>query len=1022
METTLKFKPNEKQQLAIRAIDGQVMVLAGPGTGKTFTIIERIKYMIKHEKISPERILCMTFSEAAASEMKTRLEKEIGQAAYSVKIDTYHAFCSEIIREYPNKFGLKEDFEVIDDLKKFTLMKEVLSEYKPKLNKSKMGDIFGEIDNLISKVSKIKRSLVTKEEFDFIAKNGFAWQGEISRLEEKIAEAKSKNRGTKGNEEKIEEIKNKIEKAQEVWEIYELYNKKIHDNNLIDFDDMIIMVLDKFKEDKEFLREISHHWDYICVDEYQDTNNAQNSLIFTLEQGRGLGNLFVVGDDDQLIYAFQGAQMDTLEKFLELYPKTQVICLNENNRSTQTILDYSDAIISQDPLRIGNNPNFKSKNILKKLIAKNKDVIEKERKIQIHRFSDIKQENNFIIDEILKILNSDELPVKENGDPDLSQIAVLASTNSELEEFATLLKGKGILYQIRTTKNIFEIKSVILTYFYLKVLENSKMFMDKLFGMLLCAPFSFDETDYSFLISKLNIKNGDDFISLIRQNLNHNWTDKEKVHNFIKIYDELKQIKDGSSIKDTILAIINKTGILPHFASSPVNRYDNIMGLKKLLEQAENFSKFQRTYSITDFVKYLDLAYNNDIEIKTDEDLFTKNAIQLSTIHSSKGKEYSYVFMVNLISSKWESSTKSCSDDFSLPIRDYSNKFADLKDLKNTMKMSENLKKLFVGITRAKYGLYLTYSDYNGKKSQKMTSYLSNVLCPELVEHHSHSLDTEKFVNEIVKNLSQEKLNYSLSLRKEVESMMEDFVLSATSMNAYLNCPQNFLYSYVLRIPTQDTDTTALNYGNTIHSVMEWIYKDNEDYPSLNEIQEKFKKELSLRPFNSKTTREMLEQRGLENLENFYPMLTATPFKRVIETETDINTYYENWKIKGKIDRVEKNDDGTYTICDYKTGNGEGKDREIKEGGNYENYYNQLKFYKLLYELEHPERTVSKAAVIYVETQNIIERQFTKEEMDNLKDNIKFVYENLQDLYFDVDTKDDNKCKYCSFKQMCSLM
>ncbi len=1019
MNTALKFEPNEKQKLAIETLDGPIMVLAGPGTGKTFTIIERIKYMIK-SGISPERILCMTFSEAAASEMKTRLEKEIGQTAYYVRIDTYHALCSEIIREYPDKFGLKEGFEIIDNLKKFTLMKEVFAEFNPKLNRTKMGDLSREISILINKVGQIKKNLVSKEKFESIIAHGFAWQGEIDKIEEKIAEAKAKNRGTKLSEKEIDKIKNKIEKAREVWEIYELYNQKIHENNLIDFEDMIMMVIEKFREDEEFLDEISSNWDYICVDEYQDTNTAQNNLVFMLEKGRGLGNIFVVGDDDQLIYSFQGARMDTLENFLDLYPDTNVICLKENNRSTQTILDYSYKVINQDNTRLEHNPKFESKNISKKLEAKNKDVIKKDRKIQIHQFKDIKQENNFIVDEIIRIKDSDELPLTKNGERDLSQIAVLAVTNDELENFASLLKAKAIPYQIRTTKNIFEIRSVILTYFYLKVLENSKMYLDKLFGMLLCAPFSFKEEDYAYLLHKMNIENEKDFISLIKKNINHKWADGEKVTDFIKTYDELREIRNVSDIKETLLAIINKTGILKTFANSTVNRTDNIMGLKKLIEQAENFTKFQKTYSITDFVKYLDIAYNNNIQIKTDEDLFTKNAIQLSTIHSSKGKEYSFVFMVNLISSKWD--RLKCSEDFSLPVNDYPNKYADIKDLKETLSKSEHLKLLFVGITRTKYGLYLTFSDMNGKETQSMTKYLSSINTPELVENYSHSLDTDSNVEEIIKNISQDKLNYSIAFRKEIESMLEGFVLSATSMNAYLNCPKSFLYNHVLEIPTQDNDATALTYGNTIHAVMEWIYKENKDYPSLAEIQEKFKQELSIRPFNSKMTRNTLEQRGLENLENFYPVMIATPFNRIVGTEENINTFFETWKIKGKIDRVEKNDDGTYTICDYKTGKGDGKNREIKEGGAYENYYNQLMFYKLLYELAYPERTVSKTAVIYLETQDIIERQFTKEDMDKIKDKITFVYEHLQDLYFDCNAKDEEKCKYCNYKQICDLI
>lgn len=1019
MQVQNKIEPNANQKRAIELINGTIMVLAGPGTGKTYTIIERIKHMI-NMRIDSGKILCMTFSEAAATEMKTRLEKEIESNISDLKVSTYHAFCSEIIRNYSEKFDLAEGFDVIDEVRQFMIMKEVIAEYKPKYN-AKLGDFMlksSDIKDLIKKISMIKKSLVTKEQFYHIAQNGFAWQGEIDRFQEKLEIAKSHNRGTKGVEADIEKVKNKIQKAYEVWDIYEIYNKKIHENNFIDFDDMILMVLKKFEEDESFLVEIASKWDYIFVDEYQDTNKAQNSLVFALERGRGLGNLFVVGDDDQLIYAFQGAQMDNFEKFLELYPKTEVICLNENNRSTQTILDYSYNLISQDEIRLEKSQKFTQKKIDKKLTAKNSDIISKDRKIQLHQFGDIKQENNFVVDEIERIINSDELPLKGNGEPDLSKIAILTSKNDELHEFANLLKGKGILYQIKETKNIFEIKSVILAYFYLKILENSRLYMDKLYGLILSAPFNFNVKDYTFLITKANVKNKDDFITIIRENLDHAWEEPEKVKAFINTYDELKRIKSCEDLKNIIMAVINKTGILSYFTNSVVNRYDNIMGLKKLIEQAELFVKYKKTYSITDFVKYLDTAFNSGIEIKVDEDLFTKNAIQLSTIHSSKGKEYDFVFMVNLISSD---NGQKCSDDFTLPIKDYSYKYDDLSSLKKALIKTENLKKLFVAVTRAKYGLYLTFSDKNGKRSQIMNKDLSNINDESLVEHYNHSIDSDINLNEVAKYMNQEKLDYSIFLRKDLEACLEGFVLSASAMNYYLNCPAKFYFEKVIKVPIKDGDFKYLDYGNAIHATLEWIYKNNDCYPDIEKIKEVYIKNLNSRPFSSQVEREAFEIRGLQNLEKFYPKMILTPFERVVSIEEELEVFYEQWKIKGTIDRVDVNDDGTYTIYDYKTGNGVNYKYDVKKGGKKENYYNQLMFYKLLYELKYPERVVSKAILLYPETQTCIGKSFTKDEMQMLKDNIKYVYENIQDLNFAPCVKDKSICDECSYNQLCSL-
>ena len=163
-------------------------------------------------------------------------------------------------------------------------------------------------------------------------------------------------------------------KAKEAWEIYEIYDRKLKQNNFIDFNDMINLVLEAFDSNEDLLRKVSRRYLYFLVDEYQDTNYSQNQIVFKLAEGSSNENIFVVGDDDQIIYGFQGAQTDNLEKFLKRYPKTKVICLDENNRSTQTILDLSYVIISQDKTRLELNPEFSHYQISKKLFAKNEKI------------------------------------------------------------------------------------------------------------------------------------------------------------------------------------------------------------------------------------------------------------------------------------------------------------------------------------------------------------------------------------------------------------------------------------------------------------------------------------------------------------------------------------------------------------------------------------------------------------------------------------------------------------------------
>lgn len=366
-----KICPNAMQQKAIDILKGQVMLLAGPGTGKTFTVIHRIEKMLA-EGIEPSSILCLTFSDAAANEMRQRLIKKMGVIASSVDIYTYHSFCNEIIKNYPAQFELAQGVKLITDNEKIEFMQASIDEAKLEFFVPTRADKYFYTKNFISYIESIKSKRINKDDYFTCLKTNPTLAPCMKELEAEIYEREQSGKTqNKGRYAELEKIKVNIEKAKELWTLYELYSGKMLNNNLIDFADMINFVLDQFEEDANFLKEVSNKYKYFLVDEYQDTNDLQNSIIFNLLDGNNEKNVFVVGDDDQIIYGFQGANIDSIENFLTRYPETEVICLKESNRSTQAILDFSYAVISQDEKRLENNENFKSKNISKKLIAKN---------------------------------------------------------------------------------------------------------------------------------------------------------------------------------------------------------------------------------------------------------------------------------------------------------------------------------------------------------------------------------------------------------------------------------------------------------------------------------------------------------------------------------------------------------------------------------------------------------------------------------------------------------------------------
>ncbi len=995
--------PNAGQAQCIKTLDGPVMVLAGPGTGKTFTIIQRIKYMLE-VGIAPDSILCLTYSEAAANEMKARLVREIGTNASSVTIHTYHAFCNEIIRQNPIEFELLDGVSLVDDITKQSFMRKVIDEVKPQHYQTKWGDSYYFIPELLANVDEIKKNQVEKETYFQTLATHPQWGGKMKELEEEYKTREEKGKLVKTFLNSFESHKKKLGKAQEAWGIYEKYDTMLKMNNFIDFNDMINLVLENFDNNPEFLKRVSAKFQYFLVDEYQDTNYAQNKIVFKLAQGAGNENIFVVGDDDQIIYEFQGAKTDTLAKFLSLYPSTKVICLNENNRSSQNILDFSYEVIAQDETRLEFNPQFTNYGINKRLKAMKN---EKNPPIQLHGFADLKQENNFIIEEIKKLSKTV---------PDLSEIAILTRENGELLNFAELLTAKNIPFQIKSSKSIFALKPSLLIYFYLKALENHELWADKLFGLLISKPFDFELADYNFLLEQ-NRLNHLDFIANLHLNPDHDWVNKEKVQNFLTTFETLKDFKATKNLKELIVDIINQTGILKYFTESEINRIENVFAIKRVVDEAQAFMNLHEDATLADFIAHLDMAFDSGIEITIDKDEYVQNAVQLVTLHGAKGREFEHVFMPNLIAKKWEG--KRIINTKSLPIE------TDEID-ETARRKSEQLRLLFVGITRAKHDLTLSFSNTIDGKPQELTSLLSRVIQNfGQIEANAHELSQEDYTFEILKSLTQNGFDYKGAFKSELEARIKDFVLSPSSLNTYLACPRNFLYSQILQIPVYDGNWNSANYGNAVHKTFEIAIqkaKENGVYPTKEEFCATFKKNLSTQKFTDAEARKTFEERGERRLSDFYPHFVQTAPDKVYASEyylkfVPVGDYF----IKGFIDRIEVNSDGTYALYDYKTGSPKAKS-QIVDGGDYENYLNQLRFYKFAFESQNEGAKVTQTGLIFVEEpQNNFYIELTEADNATIREKILKTYENIHGLKFEPLEWDDRTCKNCQYRQLCKL-
>lgn len=1001
-QTKENFKPNYKQQLAIDFIDGAVMLLAGPGTGKTYTLTKRVEKMLELG-IKPEAILCLTFSDAATSEMQTRFINKIGPEASGVNVSTYHSFCIDIIKRFPEVFEFSDNIQMADDVTKQAILKECIDEFDQKegINflKDKWGNKYFYIGNILDSIEVLKRERTTKEEYFENLKYDDNWGEKLRNLYLEKKEREEKNKVTKKILNDIETLEKKIGKATELYSIYEIYKRKLSENNLIDFADMVNLVVEKFETDDDFLFRALKGVEYILVDEYQDTSKIQNELLFNILRGTKKENIFVVGDDDQIIYSFQGARSSNLADFLEKFPNTSVISLNENRRSTQTILDFSDLLISEDKFRLKSHNN---EPIDKKLIAKNDEVIKKEEKIKLNVFQETVQEDNFIIEEIEKLIKKGEK---------LSEISIICKKNDKLEEYGRLLKQKNIPFVLSRAKNALLIPSFIIFYSYLKILENIYIEQDKLFALLTNEPFKFSDEIIAKILYKQRTTNKN-WHEILQDENNEEFKNSVNVQEFLKIYNELKLRKSYLPLMPFLYEVLAKTGILKYFSNlEDETKFENIQAIQRLIDEAKSFLILHSNASLNEFINHLDTYIKQGIGIKLKKDEYKKEAIQLVTFHGSKGREFEYVFIPNLTTKNFEGATAG-NEKLQIPVK--KSLFSQDKDENND---AENLRLLFVGITRAKFGLYLSYSNATNGNTQAASKYIANIFpnANIYVEQKFYEIDMDSKINETIKNLTVEFSENSY--KKEIQDRVNEIVLSQSSLNEYLACPLSYFYSNILKVPVYVEDKDILSYGSSMHFAIDFMTKSaikNGFWGEACDMINKFREKINNIEFTTPEKREEYEKRGIKAInDNFLKLIEANP-KNILKTEYKMELDFEGTILKGFADRISKDNEGNIYITDFKTGSY----KKAKEGTKY---YNQLRFYKFLYEELNPNSKVAETALVFVE-ENFATSKPTDDITKNeeIKEIIRNAVKNIKNLNFEPVKNKDN-CKFCNYKLICNL-
>ncbi len=1036
---------NEGQKRAVEYLDGPLLVLAGPGTGKTQLLSEKVAYILKNTDTNPENILCLTFTESGAKNMRERLKAIVGKDGMKVNIGTYHAFGQDILAQYKNyadDYNRKLD-AAIDEVMQYKIIKSLQDKLPG--NDILRGD---KVKDIISVISEAKTANLTADDLLKIAKQNFEDSAVLSEVispfllqvvprkfkeslenaYQPIYELLKNHENDKPILKKIErsiavlarELKQAIVLAEESESIAPLtkwrndnfekdskgnyclkdriankkllslgqmmleYESFLAEHGLFDFDDMIEEAAKALQNNDGFRMTLQERYQYILLDEFQDTNPSQFEIVKQLTDYEK-PMIMAVGDDDQAIYEFQGAMSSNLTDYQKHY-KAEVMALTENYRSTQEILDFSHHIIEQAPDRFGD----------KELVAHKSAP--KSSQIYRYEFNSSDLEFGFIADKIAELIKSG---VKQ------SEIAVISYKSKYFEPLLPYLKAHDeikIAYEKRD--NLFEDTRIhqllALARFVDEIASETKPTV-QIMEVLSFPFFELPMLDVLKLAAHAKAERRTIFDCLMETEDPKLKTVAEKIAELIK--ESFSETLTGMLGYFTTLMKIDKLDEYDRFLY-----YENLAALRgKLIKHFGDKSlKLHDLIEMVDDYEAAEMPLNSSSPYREADE-----AVQILTAHKAKGLEFEYVFIISADHTAWGKG-KGNNTFLSLP--------KNLIQIRHTgITDSERLRVLYVALTRAKSALYITNSlyDFDGKSPERL-EYLEeyvkkdesgkeSIVSPFLPTNYVKTIEVNQDYakhEKDIKNWLAAYIAKTPDMREFYKNKMSNFKMSASALTNFVDIiyggPQSFFERYVLGAPS-GPETWPLMLGNLMHATFEEVTNNNlSDEKAVQFYLAAVEK------YDAKEEdKKILRDKGVINLE-----LDLKQFGDIIRNGlAELNFYadkiaVEGVPVTGKIDHIvidEKNK--TIEIYDYKTGGYHPEKWQTMP--NLYGYMLQLEFYKLLLNnsIKYRDYKVTKGHILFVmqdkyEEVHDKEYEFNKEDETEFMKLLKAIYHQATTLEF----------------------
>lgn len=1010
---------NEQQRQAVDRIEGPVMVIAGPGTGKTQILAARIGKILLETDASPSNILCLTYTDAGALAMRRRLLHFIGSDAYKVNIYTFHAFCNDIIQENLSLFE-KNELDPISDLEKIELLKELIDQF-PKNHPLKRyrGDVYYEIKNLSTLFSVMKQEGWKP---DLIIKAIDAYIADLPNRDTFIAKRATKE-FKKGDirTDKIEEEKEKMAKLGAAVMEFDKFQQMMRKKNRYDFDDMINWVIKAFEENKQLLLNYQERFQYILVDEYQDTSGTQNQLVRLLINYWEQPNIFVVGDDDQSIYRFQGANVENMEQFCCDYAADLFkVVLTNNYRSTQPILDISKSLISRNEERLIK----KMQGLSKELIASHPEISLLDHHPEIHEYQTQRDEMIGMTLEVEELIRSGVEPGK---------IAVIYKENKYGDELIKLFRHREIPAYSKRSLNLLDMplaRKVIQIFEYLAAEHDTPYGGDEmLFEILHFDFFNIPPIEVAKLSVEVAERQFSDNKTSLRKLLLERATQQPRdlfdtgLHPALKaaapVIEKLISDVVNMTLQNLLENIVRRAGVL-----TAIMKSDEKIWLLQVLTALFDFVKEETRrnpdLTVGGLVKNIQLMKDNSVPVPLVQVGGSDKGVNLLTAHGSKGLEFEYVFLAGTNASLWEKKRKP-SGGYKFPDTIFSSKPVSGDE--------EELRRLFyVALTRAQKKLIITHAAFtNDGKGLEPSRFIAEIL-------DIHDLTIKKIIPDAEKTAEFHVLQFTETAAPEIEKIekdfitriLEKFVMNVTALNNYLRCPLEFYFKNLIRIPSPKNEATE--FGSSVHYAVQRLFEKMKNNPA-NQFPSK---EEMLNDFNwymhrhrESFIKEAFERRleyGVEILSNYYDEYIHQWNKIVVVEHNIKNVTVNGVPLKGKLDKLEFVNKEV-NVVDYKTGDPDKSNDKLKpphdknpQGGDY---WRQAVFYKILVDNYKKDWRVISTEFDFIEPdkkKNYQKRKLviTPEDTTTVTQQITETWAKIQnhEFYVGCGSKD---CHYCNF-------